>query len=441
MGIGLESKVGICLERSVDVIVSILAILKAGGAYLPLDPDYPPERLEYMLKDANVDVLITKQKYLNVLTKFNGKRILIEEVSKQSSIFSKENLVNNVSLDNLAYLIYTSGSTGRPKGVQLIHRGLMNMVEDFIECLDLSPSRKMLQFASLSFDASVAEIFPCLVSGATLVIVGKKTQKDPRKLWTLIKKERVGSAILPPSFLRSMESENLPDFTTIMSAGERCDWDIYEKWGKSRSLINGYGPTETTVCPAWFRVTEERSDSSSVPIGKPLRNMALYILDKNHLPVPIGVAGELCIAGIGLARGYLGRPKLTAERFIPNPYGNGDRLYRSGDKVRWLADGNLEYLGREDEQIKVRGFRIELGEIESVLAEYPGCKECVIQLITEEGNKSKLVAFVVPSQGELVNTSEIRDYLRDRLPDYMIPTTFIGLEEMPIIEGVNMPKI
>jgi non-ribosomal peptide synthase protein (TIGR01720 family) len=242
----------------------------------------------------------------------------------------------------------------------------------------------------------------------------------------------ITTVTLPPTLMRILPVEELPGLRTIVSAGERCDWDIIEKWGDGRRLLNAYGPTEVTVGPTYFVTDKVRTDSRSVPIGRPIGNIQTYVLSKDGEPVPVGVAGELYVGGIGVARGYLGRPGLTAERFVPNPFGDGGRLYRTGDKVRYLVDGNLEFLGREDEQVKVRGFRIELGEIENILGEYPDCAECVVAAQEDTEGRNRLVAYVVPEAGISLNVSEMRAYLNNHLPGYMVPGSFVTLEELPV---------
>ena len=432
LGVGLESRVGVCLERSDEVVETILAILKAGGGYLPLDPDYPPERLSYMVRDAQVDVLVTREALLDKVGAYTGKVVVLDRDRSQFETLSDDNLESKVIPANLAYVIYTSGSTGRPKGVQLAHRGLVNLVEAQIEAFELERGSRVLQFAALSFDASVSEIFTTLVSGGTLVMVDQNELRDPGRLRERLAADAIEVVTLPPAMLRVLSDDGLGGLRTIVSAGERCDWEIVEKWGGGRRMLNAYGPTEATVGPTYYVTGDKRVDSRSVPIGKPIGNIQTYVLDKNGEPVPVGVAGELYVGGLGLARGYFGKPGLTAERFVPNPFGDGERLYRTGDMVRYLADGNLEFLGRQDEQVKVRGFRIELGEIEKTLNDHPDCDECVVVAREEEGGRSRLVAYVVSAAGSTLNVSEVRAHLSKRLPGYMLPGSFVSLEALPL---------
>ena len=330
--------------------------------------------------------------------------------------------------------------------MQIAHRGLVNLVAGQIEGFELEEDSRVLQFAALSFDASVSEIFTTLVSGGALVMGEQDELKDPGRLLELLEEEKITVVTLPPTMLRVMPEKRLGGLKTLVSAGERCDWDIVGKWGVDRRMLNAYGPTEATVGPTYYVTDEIRKDSRSVPVGRAIGNIQVYILDRNGEPVPVGVTGELHVGGVGVARGYLGRPGMTAERFVPDPYGDGGRLYRTGDMVRWLADGNLEYLGREDEQVKVRGFRIELGEIENVLGEYGGCAECVVVAKEDEGGRNRLVAYMVGEEGGDLNVSEIRTYLSSHLPGYMVPGSYVTLEEMPVtpsgkIDRKGLPEV
>jgi amino acid adenylation domain-containing protein len=343
--------------------------------------------------------------------------------------------------DNLAYVIYTSGSTGQPKGTMLSHRGLRNLASAQTQVFNPLPSDRILQFSSLSFDASVWEVVMALLHGATLVLATRESLASGQGLLDTLRKQAVTTVTLPPSMLAALPEEPLPDLHTIIAAGEKCPGALAVRWANGRRFFNAYGPTETTVCASIFQVVEDqRAESSpqSQPIGRPIANFQTYVLDARMQPTPVGVPGELSIGGVGLARGYLNRPHLTAERFIPHPFSEqaGSRLYKTGDLVRRLPDGNLEYLGRLDHQVKVRGFRIELGEIEAVLREQSGMRagiRDVVVLAREDApGDGRLVAYLITEPGASPNISELRNLLRERLPDYMIPSAFVTLQSFPL---------
>jgi amino acid adenylation domain-containing protein len=379
IGVGPEVLVGLCVERSFDMIVGILGVLKAGGAYVPLDPAYPQQRLAYILDDAGVSVLLTQKTVESRLPRRAARVVVLEEKWDEISAESKQNLENEASPQNLAYVIYTSGSTGRPKGVMLRHAGLCNMAIALLKHFFVSSDSRVLLFASFGFDASVEEIFTALVSGASLHLVSQETLASGSDLIQLLREQEITNITLTPSVLSALPDVALPDLHTIVSAGESCSRDLASRWSSGRHFVNGYGPTEATVCASSYLV-DEIPDRTSIPIGRPIDNVQLYVLDDQLSPVPVGVPGELYIGGAGLARGYLNRPELTAERFIPHPFSEepGERLYRTGDLARYLPDGNVEFLGRMDDQVKIRGFRIELGEIEAVLMDHPQVEEAVV---------------------------------------------------------------
>ena len=386
-GVGPETIVGICIERSLDMVIGLLGILKAGGAYLPLDPAYPPERLAYMLEDSQTPLLLTHQNLIERLPESVKDDIHIvcldqnwANVSKNIEGLETQSVI--ATRENLAYVIYTSGSTGRPKGVMLQHAGLTNLVEQQINGFGVKASDKVLQFASFSFDASISETFMALLSGACLVLTSNEVLGSLPDLLKVMQDQEVTVATIPPSLLRVLDAEifarNLLSFKTLISAGEACSIEIAQRWAPGRNMFNAYGPTEATIGPTYFpiKVGVDENDhlgligvprnATSIPIGHPIPNMQVYVLDAHGQLVPQGVRGEIYLAGIGLARGYLNRADLTQEKFVLNPFSGvpGERMYRTGDLGRFLPDGNLEYLGRADQQVKLRGFRIELGEIE-----------------------------------------------------------------------------
>ena len=320
---------------------------------------------------------------------------------------------------NAAYVIYTSGSTGRPKGVVVEHRSVSNLMMAQTRAFEVGEESRVLQFSSISFDASVSEWVMTLLSGGTLVIGRRGERLIGGVLEELLKVEGVSVVTVPPSVLRTLREQELPKLKTLVVAGESCPEGVGERWGQGRLLLNAYGPTETTVCAS----ISEPLKGEGAPIGRPIANTQVYVLDEEMRVVPVGVIGELHIGGAGLARGYLGRAELTAERFVPNPYGKraGERMYRTGDLARWRGDGNLEYVGRKDQQVKIRGYRIELGEIEAVLGEHGGVREAVVVAREGEGGEKRLVGYVVEREGMKVESGELRRYLQGRLPEYMVP--------------------
>ncbi|MBN3429370.1 non-ribosomal peptide synthetase, partial [Clostridium botulinum] len=364
-GVKADSIVGIMVERSIEMIVGIMGILKSGGAYLPIDPSYPVERIEYMIEDAKIDILITSEEFINKV-KFTKSIVNI----KEKSLLKKDNLdIINKSSD-LAYVIYTSGSTGRPKGVMVEHKSLINLCNYHNKKFNIKEEDKSTSYAEFSFDASVWEVFPYLIIGATIYIINENIKLDIIKLNKYYEKNNITISFLPtPICQQFMEVDNT-SLRVILTGGDKLN--NYKE--KQISIINNYGPTEATVLTTSYNV---KSKVNNIPIGKPMYNQRVYILN-NKKVAPIGVSGELCISGDGLARGYLNNPELTSEKFVDNPFEPGERMYRTGDLARWLPDGNIEFLGRIDNQVKIRGFRIELEEIENRLLEYEGVKEAVV---------------------------------------------------------------
>ncbi|MGB6033149.1 MAG: amino acid adenylation domain-containing protein, partial [Bacteroidota bacterium] len=377
-GVGPESIVGICADPSIEVVVATLAVLKAGGAYLPLDPSFPPERLRYMVGDARASHLLTQRSLAHLFEESPARQIVLDGKDDFRS-WSDLNPINTCSLQNLAYVIFTSGSTGRPKGSLIVHEGLYNLVKASVRDHEITPGSQVLNFFSFGFDGSVLTIFPALAGGATLHLAQREKLMSPLDVHRLLREQGITTVLMTPSALAHIPSRDLPDLKTVVCGGEACPRDVGMEWGEGRRFVNDYGPTETTVAAAQYPFHGASDGSESLPIGRPLANCRLFVLDRHLRPVPIGVAGELFIAGEGVGRGYLGRPGLTAESFLPDPFssGPGERMYRSGDLVRFLSDGNLEFLGRIDDQVKIRGFRIELGEIEAVLARAPGVREAL----------------------------------------------------------------
>ncbi len=434
-GVTRDTVVGISLPRSFEMAISMLAILKAGGAFLPIDPTYPEERIKHMIEDSGTDILISIEKISKNYKFYKGKIINLDSSKELINAEENTNLDNITYPENLAYIIYTSGSTGLPKGTMLSHKGLLNLSLAQKDAFGISGKSKILQFSSYSFDASVWEFVMALLNGASLSLVGQDIVKLGSSLKKVMEVLNITTVTLPPSVLKVIPFEedksNLAELETIIVAGESCPPELVNKWSKDRKFVNAYGPTETTVCASMHICNGEYS--TVPPIGKPIYNFKLYILDDNLLPLPVGVPGELYIGGSGIARGYLNRPELTAEKFIPNPFAkiNGERIYKSGDLARWLPNGEIEFLGRIDNQIKLRGFRIELGEIESVLRQDKAIKDVVVDIKKDSKNEDRLIGYVVPKVDE-IDESELKLFARTKLPDYMVPQHFIKIESIPL---------
>lgn len=434
IGVGPETIVGISVERSPEMVVGLLGILKAGGAYLPLDPVYPRDRLALMLEDAQVAVLLTQVHIVDRLPVHGARIVRLDADWDMIGQESCENPSSDVRPQNLAYVIYTSGSTGRPKGVLLEHRGLTNLVREQVEAFGVDADSRVLQFASFSFDASVSETFMALLTGATLCLARGDDVTSVPRLRRLLRDRAITTVTLPPSLLSVLPAEGFRSLHTLISAGEACSPEIAAHWSSGRQFFNAYGPTEATIGPTLHRVERLTDDSTNVPIGRPIANIQVYVLDRRLQPVPIGVLGELHIAGIGLARGYLNRPALTAQKFIAHPFDDdpGARLYKTGDLARYRRDGTIELLGRVDSQVKIRGFRVELGEIEAVLERHPALQDTVV-LAREEGpGDQRLVAYLVPADGSAPTVPELRGFLGEKLPSYMIPSVFVTMDALPL---------
>jgi amino acid adenylation domain-containing protein len=429
-GVKAETLVPICLERSLEMIIGILGVLKAGGAYVPIDPEYPADRISYMLEDTGAKLVLSSKASRE---KLSGSNIDIIELDSDWEKIKKEkdsNLNAYVSPDQLAYVIYTSGSTGKPKGVMIEHRGVVNLGISQANALRLKPGMKTLQFASFGFDASCYEIFNTFLSGGCLVLCTKEDILSAELFKQLVDKNQVELAAIPPSFQQTLDDDTLRILRTIVSGGESLNGTT-GRYIQSQGvrLINGYGPTEITVC-ASLSDDPIRLDNI-ITIGKPISNTKIYILSGDTTLSPVGVNGEICIGGAGLARGYLNSPELTAEKFIKDPFSKeeGARLYRTGDLGRWLTDGNIEYLGRMDDQVKIRGYRIELGEIENILNQSGLISQAVVLAKGDNGNK-RLLGYVVPKG--TFDKQEVQNYLSTKLPEYMVPALWVELDHLPI---------
>jgi len=430
-GVGPEIRVAMCMERGLDMLVAIIGTLKAGGAYVPLDPAYPRERLEFMMEDTGPAVLLTQTKFRERFTGAQPAIVCLDEEPAQFARYSQDPVECEASAANLAYIIYTSGSTGRPKGVLITHGGLCNVIAECIRRFQAGPGWRIAQLASLSFDASVLEIFMPLCTGGQLHVVDQETLLSSSRFAGLLQDQDINITVGAPSVFNILPYEQeFPDLRVMIVGGEVCPPATAARWARGRELFNVYAPTESTIFSTTFQCTGHSKYSPLV--GKPIGNTRVYILDENVVPVPVGVPGEIYLGGVGIARGYWNRPELTAERFVPDPFSGtaAARLYKSGDLARYTHDGNLEFLGRVDHQVKLRGYRIELGEIEANLLQHESVREAVV-ILWEEDNDKKLVAYVVAKKDAEVQVNVLRLWLQKRLPEYMVPAAIMVLEDMP----------
>jgi amino acid adenylation domain-containing protein len=422
-----DTLIGLCVERSLEMIIGVLGILKAGGAYVPIDPNYPQERIKFMLEDSGISVLLTQSFLLDKLplTELKHQIICLDE-----EVFTEELTYNpnhQSTPDNLAYVIYTSGSAGQPKGVMIEHKAIVNLALAWVETFQVQPHSRVLQFGSFSFDLSIGEIATALSAGACLYLANQETLLPSQALVDFLTQQKITHIFLPPSALAILPKATLSNLQSIGVGGEACPAELVSQWGTGRRFYNCYGPTECTVIVA---IALCQLNGKKPSIGKPSPNLRTYILDAHNQPLPPGIPGELCVAGVGLARGYLNRPEITAQKFIEiELFGKTERIYKTGDLARWDAEGDLEYFGRIDEQIKLRGFRVELGEIESLLLQHPLVKEAIVILYKTATNQS-LIAYVTGIANNF--SSELRNHLKSRLPDYMIPAQIVVLDELPL---------
>ncbi len=434
LGVGPDVFVAILLERSTDMVVALLGILKAGGAYVPLDPSYPKDRLELMLEDSRAAVLLTQPSLADLIATHGARLLPLDDGWHTSWSESEENAVPTGTTENLAYVIYTSGSTGKPKGVQLPHRAVVNFLQTMRREPGLTEDDVVIGLTTLSFDIAGLELYLPLTTGAQLVLIGREVAADARRLAEVIELSSATVVQATPATWRMLLDTGWAGSRRLklLCGGEALARDLADRLlERCGSLWNMYGPTETTIWSTLHRVTPGRT--ATVPIGKPIANTQVYVLDSALGPVPIGVPGELHIGGDGVARGYLNRDELTAERFIHNPFlsDSGARMYKTGDAVRWLPDGELEYLNRLDNQVKLRGYRIELGEIEAALRRHVGIADAVVTVRTDAPGGKALAAYWI-AEGEPVPVSELKSFLKESLPEYMVPAFFVRLTELPL---------
>lgn len=439
LGVGPDVLVGLCVERSLDMVVGLLGILKAGGAYVPLDPAFPSERLAFMLEDAQTPVLVTQQRLTIQLPKYEAKVVCLDTDQAVLAQQSGTNVLPTATSAHQAYVIYTSGSTGRPKGVQIIHRAVVNFLWSMVEQPGLSAEDTLLAITTLSFDIAALELFLPLMVGARVVVASRDVVVDGTALMETLARTRATVMQATPVTWRSLLAAGWQGnrHLKILCGGEALPQELAQQLlPKAASLWNLYGPTETTI---WSSIYQIEPDEEAISIGRPIANTQIYLLDQHLQPVPVGVPGELYIGGDGLARGYLNRPELTTERFIPHPFSDESdaRLYKTGDLARYLPDGTIEHLGRLDFQVKLRGYRIELGEIEAVLNEYPAVQQAVVVAREDAPGDKRLAAYIVLQnivlqKDQTAMVDDLRSHMMQQVPAYMVPSAFVLLETLPL---------
>ncbi|HMF16398.1 MAG TPA: amino acid adenylation domain-containing protein, partial [Gemmataceae bacterium] len=450
LGVGVGKNVGLCLPRTPASVVAILATWKAGAAYVPLDPAYPANRLAIMVEDVRPAVILTAGESPLLSSPAGTQIVRLDRIEEALAHLSSVNLEAAATPADPAYIIFTSGSTGRAKGTVLCHRGLCNMSQAQVEIFRTEPHDRVLQFASLSFDASVFEMAMALRVGACLVLPAPAALLPGEGLLRLLREQKVSNATLPPSVLAALPNADLPDLRTLIVAGEACSAELVSTWCRGRHFFNAYGPTETTI---WATVAECVPDGKTPAIGQPIANTRVYVLDDYLQPAPVGVPGELHIAGPCLALGYLNQAGLTADRFIPDPFvsrlppaATQGLMYKTGDLVRYRSDGTLEFLGRRDQQVKINGFRIELEEIQEALKQHPALADAVVTASKNELGH-RLCAYVVPRNSETpIDPTEVRGFLRERLPPFMIPAGLAVLAKLPLtisgkVDRAALPEV
>jgi amino acid adenylation domain-containing protein len=430
--------VGVMLDRSENLIIAMLAILKAGGVYVPIDPEYPGARKSYIITDTAIQVLITQTEYIFDLSYFQGDLFAID-VQLPAILEMESSFKALVKPLDLAYIIYTSGSTGLPKGVMIEHGALSASIQSQRTIFQIAAGTRSLQFTSPSFDVSVFEIFITLASGASLYIIREQDKKEPFLLERYITDNSIAVASIPPAFLRMLSVEGIRSLQKLITGGESAAFETVVSFAKSGTYYNAYGPTESSLCASVFSINGATElTSANIPIGRPIPGVELYVLDSRRSLVPVGVSGEIYIGGSGLARGYLNSPDLTAAKFIPNPFISGERMYSTGDIGRWLPDGNLEFIGRKDDQVKVNGYRIELGEVEKAIQSYAGIDAAVVITRPDKNGGNRLVCYIVSS--EEISSADILSHLSKSLPSYMLPGHFVQLDHLPLTDNGKVDR-
>lgn len=432
LGAGPDSIVGLCMDRTPDLPIAMLAILKAGAAFLPLDPSHPPERLAFMLSDAGVRILLTRSSLRDALPSFAGTVWCLDQEWPRIGGLPPQSIHSGASPDNLAYVIYTSGSTGRPKGVMVAHRGACNVVQTLIEAFHFSAGTRVLQFGSLSFDISIYDLLMVIGCGGTLCLAPLEAVMPGQPLADTLRELRINAITLPPSSLSVVPLTDLPDLHTIVCGGEALSAELAAHWTTpARRVVNAYGPTEATI---WSTYHTCAGHEVTLPIGRAISRAQAYVLDEMNEPLPPGFPGELYVGGAGVARGYLNRADLTAERYVPDTFSRepGSRLYRTGDRVVRQQDGEIRFVGRADNQIKLRGYRIELGEIESVLMSHPDVGETAAVIQRSPAGETRIAAYCTVRKNASTDRAGLLRYLRRQVPEHMIPATLRIMDALPV---------
>lgn len=443
LGAGPENLIAIYQERSPEMIISILAIIKAGAAFVPISTAYPKERIEYIINDVDVKLIITdsilEQELTDIHTEKQVKHVLLDKESEQIEKEKDSNLPSQNDISNLIYVIFTSGSTGKPKGVMIEHRGIPNLVFEQIKTFKLNKNDRVLQFASSSFDASISEIFTTLIAGATLVLLPDDNLYLGEDLYQFLIDKKISVVTLTPSVLNTLPSKDLPELKTLVSAGEACSKQLISNWASKLNFINAYGPTECTVCASMNICS---SSDETVSLGKPIANTVFYLLDEDLNPVLNGEIGELCISCLGLARGYINMPSITESSFIANPFHDGisDRLYRTGDLCRQVSGDSIEWEGRKDNQVKIAGLRVDLDEIVHILREYRGIQDAVVIIVDDNSKAKQIYSYIITNSTTQLHIRDIKSHLRTKVPAYMVPSKFMFIKEIPVLESGKLDR-
>ncbi|MFG6672540.1 amino acid adenylation domain-containing protein [Bacillus subtilis] len=434
-GVTSEELVGLIVERDIELIIGMLGVIKAGGAYLPVDPAFPQERINYMFRNGSVNILLT-EKESNIKLDYDCKSIFLDD--KKIINGDSSNIENNHSPENLMYVLYTSGSTGLPKGVAVEHRNVVGYVNAFLNEFAVSENDKMLQQSTVSFDISVEEIYPILLTGGTLVIAKREEVEDIPSLLEVMEKNEVTMLSGFPLLLNELNKYPIVESVhTMISGGDVLREEYVTNLVDKVNVYNTYGPSETTVCINYYKYKGE-CNKGSIPTGKTIGNYKVYILDKNLNPMPIGIPGEVCISGIGVSRGYYNRPDITEERYIDNPFNPEEKMFVSSDRAKWLPNGNIEFLGRIDDQIKVRGRRTEPGEVQQVLIKHETVKEAFVLGRRDKYNHIYLTAYVTGE--EILSAADLKAFLGKHLPDFMVPNYFVQLDQLPLTPNGKINK-